>query len=276
MSPGLRRTVDSFAWLVVAAVVIIYLVAKYDITIRERGPGSEHAAAATTAPIDLYPQEPYLTAAGRERPAVRADAEAEYRGLAVAAQNASGTEMLAVDRRLEAAERAFPSDYRFTYARATLAVYGRAEHHEAFYHLRRAAEKAIATERAREMLDGLEEDGAPKGGLRRLAVGHAEWTQLHGALEYRDRNRLWQEHGSGHSVPRPYRKSASHSKDEASASASIQPTERALPARMRASLLLEVGEPCEALVVLQQVRTDPEVEEISHHARDLCLRGPRH
>ena len=58
------------------------------------------------------------------------------------------------------------------------------------------------------------------------------------------------------------------------ASGPIQHTERASSARLRASSLLESGEPCGALVVLQQVRADPEVEEMSRYARELCLRGP--
>ncbi len=296
MSPGFRRAIDSFGWLVVAAVVSMYLVAKYDITIQERSPSTAKAAAAapsnvaraelrpvvarpldsarTTSREDLSPQERYPAPAGLGLPAVGADAGAEYRRLAAAAQNASGAELLTVDRRLEAAERGLPSDYRFTYERARLAVYGRAEHHEAFYHLRRAAEKAIATERAPEMLDRLEEDGRPNGPLRRLAVGHVEWTLLHEALEYGDRHRLWHERGSRHAAPTPIRKAAAHREETVSASGPMQHTERASSARMRASSLLESGEPCGALVVLQQVRADPAVEEMSHYAREMCLRGP--
>ncbi len=296
LSPGFRRTVDSFGWLVVAAIVSMYLVAKYDITIQERRPSTAKAAAAaptnvaraellpvvarphdlarTTSREDLSPQERYPAATGLGLPAVGADAEAEYSRLAKAAQNVSAAELLTVDRRLEAAERALPSDYRFTYERARLAVYGRAEHHEAFYHLRRAAEKAIATERAPEMLDWLEEDGRPNGRLRRLAVGHVEWTLLHEALEHGDRHRLWQERGSRHSAHTPMRKAAAHREETVSASAPMQHTERASSARMRASSLLESGEPCGALVVLQRVRADPEVEEMSRYARELCLRGP--
>ncbi len=162
MSPGFRRAIDSFGWLVVAAVVSMYLEAKYDITIQERRPSTAQAAAAapthvaraellpvvarpndsarSTSREDLSPQERYPVATGLELPAVGGNAGAEYRRLAAAAQNASAAELLSVDRSLEAAERALPSDYRFTYERARLAVYGRAEHHEAFYHLRRAAE----------------------------------------------------------------------------------------------------------------------------------------
>ncbi len=281
LSPGFRRAVDSFGWLVVAVVVILYLVGKYDVTIRERRPGTEKAAAAAlthVARAELRPVGAGPRDSARitplELPARGADAGAAYRKLAAAAQNASGAELLTVDRRLEAAERALPSDYRFTYERARLAVYGRAEHHEAFYHLQRAAEKAIATERAPEMLERLEEDGRPNGRLRRLAVGHVEWTLLHEALEHGDRDRLWHERGSHHSAPTPIRKAAAHREETVSASGPVQHTERASSARMRASSLLESGEPCGALVALQQVRADPEVEEMSRYAREMCLRGP--
>ncbi len=296
LSPGFRRAVDSFGWLVVAAIVSMYLVAKYDITIQERRPSTAKAAAAaptnvaraellpvvarphdlarTTSREDLSPQERYPAATGLGLPAVGADAEAEYSRLAKAAQNVSAAELLTVDRRLEAAERALPSDYRFTYERARLAVYGRAAHHEAFYHLRRAAEKAIATERAPEMLDRLEKDGRPDGRLRRLAVGHGEWTLLHEALEHGDRHRLWHQRGSRHSAHTPMRKAAAQREETVAASGPVRHTERAASARMRASSLLESGEPCGALVVLQQVHADSEVEEMSRYAREKCLRGP--
>ncbi len=256
MSPGFRRAVDSFGWVVVAAVVSMYLVAKYEFTIQERRPSTAEAAAAapihvaraelrpvvarprdftpTTSREDLSPQERVPTATGLGLPPVGADAGAEYSRLAAAAQNASGAELLSVDRSLEAAERALPSDYRFTYERARLAVYGRAEHHEAFYHLRRAAEKAIATERAPEMLDWLEEDGRPHGRLRRLAVGHAEWTLLHEALEHGDRHRLWHERGSRHSAP-------AHREETGSASRPMQHSESSRPRRLpRPKVLLGV------------------------------------
>ena len=154
------RALGTLGWLVAAAVVTLYLMPRYDIVIQERGPRTRAATlAAAVAP-------------GEWKPVV----DERYTHLAAEAENAAGADLLAVDRRLEAAERAFPSDYRFTYERATRAVYGRAEHHEAFYHLRRAAEKAIGTERAPEMLDRLEQDGGPKGPLRKLAVGHDEWS----------------------------------------------------------------------------------------------------
>ena len=243
--PGSGRALGILGWWVAAAVVALYVMASYDITIRERGPDPRPAVlAAATVP-------------GDSKPVV----DERYADLAAEAENASGAEFLAVDRRLEAAERAFPSDYRFTYERATLAVYGRAEHHEAFYHLSRAAEKAIGTDRTREMLSRLERDGSPDGRLRRLAVGHDGWPQLHEALEHRDSDRLWQEHASHRPAATPARKSAPS-----------EPT--AQLARVSVSSPVEDGTPCiDALVALRQVATGPEAEERYQRLRALCLRG---
>ncbi len=226
------RALGISGWLVAAAAVALYVMAEYDVTIRERGPGAGTAAAASGS--DGAPDEPEPAGSAR------------HRSLAAQARNASGAELLDMDRRLEAAEWEFPSDYRFTYERAGLAVYGRAEHHEAFYHLRKAAEKAIRTERAGEMLDRLEHDRGPAGRLRRLAVGHSEWRVLHEALEHGDTDRLWHEHG----------------KHEARST------------RRRASSLIDSREPCiGALTALQHLRTDPEAKAIYRDMRELCLRG---
>ena len=70
------RALRSSGWLVAAAVVALYVMAEYDVTIRERGPGAGTAAAASGS----YgaPDEP--EAAGSPR----------YRSLAAQAQKASG------------------------------------------------------------------------------------------------------------------------------------------------------------------------------------------
>jgi hypothetical protein len=234
-------------WLVAAAVAVTYLMVRYDVAIQEREPRTRPAALAAAADVEL----------GEVTPLV----DERYTDLAAAVQIAAGANLLAVERRLQAAEWEFPSDYRFTYERAGLAVYGRAEHHEAFYHLRKAAEKAIRTERAGEMLERLEHDGGPEGRLRRLAAGHSEWRGLHEALEHGDRDGLWNE----------------HRKHEAkSAPPATQPSEQTLSARMRASSLIDSGEPCiGALVALQHVRTNPEAKAIYRDMRELCLRGGR-
>ena len=177
MSPGSVNALGIGGWLVAAGAVIYFLIPRYDVTVRERGPGIQTATAAT----------PSSEVASGELEPVAAGA---YKNLAVETRNAEGAGLLTIDRRLEAAEREFPSDYRFTYERAALSVYGRADHHEAFFHLRRAAEKAIGTEGSREMLHRLKRDGSSNERLAKLAVGHEEWSVLSEALENRDADRL--------------------------------------------------------------------------------------
>ena len=240
MSPSSGRTLGISGWLVAATVVTLYLMARYDVTIQERGPATR--AATLAAAVNLAPSE--------LKPVV----DERYTHLAAEAQEAAGADLPALDRRLEAAEREFPSDYRFTYERATLSVYGRADHHEAFFHLFRAAEKAIGTGRSLEMLDRLERDGRPDQRLRRLAAGHDEWSALHEALENRDRNRLWSEHASHRPVP------------------SVA-TER-VPTRVSVSSRLDHATPCiDALIALRKVRVDPKAESDYHRLEKLCLRG---
>ena len=242
--PGSGRALGISGWLVAVAIAIAYLMARYDVTIQERRPRSE--AAALAAAVNVAP--------GEVKPVV----DERYHDRAAEVQIAAGADPLALDRNLEAAEREFPSDYSFTYERATLAVYGRAGHHEAFHHLRRAADKAIETGRAREMLDRLEQDGEAKGRLRRLAVGHDEWSVLQQALEKRDRDRLWHAHASHLPVPTTTRKSA--------------PTNQS--ADRRVSSPLEHDTPClDALVALRQGPMDLEAQRRYHRLQEVCLSG---
>src|SRR6267142_364273 len=76
------------------------------------------------------------------------------------------------------AEKQYPSDYRFPYERAKLAIKESESrsHNEAFSALSLAAEKAIHTGKAREMLDLLESDKA--GDFHKLSHGHHEWNEL--------------------------------------------------------------------------------------------------
>jgi len=238
---GTASALGISGWLVAAALAITYLMARYDVTIQERRPRTH--AATPAAAVDLARRAVTPVVAERS-----SDLGAEVRV-------AAGADLLAVDRRLEAAEREFPSDYRFTYQRATLAVYGRAEHGEAFHHLRRAADKAIGTDRAGEMLDRLEQDGGAGGRLRRLAVGHAEWSMLHEALEHRDRDRLWRAHASHRPAP-------------------TQQTHDGVPALMSVSSPLDQETPCiDALLARPQVPGDPGAESTYHSLREVCLRA---
>jgi hypothetical protein len=87
-------------------------------------------------------------------------------------------------------ERQYPRDYRFPYERAKLAAKGSKANSrtEAFKALSVAAEKAISTGKANEMLSGLEADKA--GDFQKLAQGRQEWTKLLTALKRKDMSLL--------------------------------------------------------------------------------------
>jgi hypothetical protein len=93
-------------------------------------------------------------------------------------------------------ERQYPRDYRFPYERAKLAAKGsRANSRsEAFKALSVAAQKAISTGKANEMLSGLEVDKA--GDFQKLAQGRQEWTKLLTALKRRDSSLLSRDHSN--------------------------------------------------------------------------------
>ncbi len=123
-------------------------------------------------------------------------AEAVYDRLAEQRWRASGDALLALDEQLKAAEADYPLDFRFSYERAKLVVFGRHDHHEAFARLRRAAEKAIRTDRTETMLEMLRSDATRDGPFWKLSQGHSEWEQTHDALENRDRSDLWHKHSA--------------------------------------------------------------------------------
>jgi hypothetical protein len=87
-------------------------------------------------------------------------------------------------------ERQYPRDYRFPYERAKLAVKGSQANSrtEAFKALNAAAEKAITTGKANEMLSGLETDKT--GDFSKLAQGRYEWSRLVAALKRKDTSLL--------------------------------------------------------------------------------------
>ena len=77
----------------------------------------------------------------------------------------------------------FADDYRFPYELARIAIveHERNFHKEAFAALARAAQKAINTGKAVEMLQSLNKDR--DGDFQKLAHGHREWAQLEKALK---------------------------------------------------------------------------------------------
>ena len=124
-----------------------------------------------------------------ERATVRPEDET-LKNLRARRATADQSDRAALLKELTAAEEQFPNDYRFPYERAKLSINDREthSHHEAFDALLLAAEKAIKSGKASEMLSSLEAD--KEGDLRKLARGHGEWKQLENALQSKDGSML--------------------------------------------------------------------------------------
>ena len=87
-------------------------------------------------------------------------------------------------------EKRFPNDYRFPYERAKLVAKAtnRAARKDAFNALATAAERAIKSDKANEMLEGLETD--KRGDFQKLAHSRREWNQVVEALKSKDTDLL--------------------------------------------------------------------------------------
>jgi len=81
-------------------------------------------------------------------------------------------------------EREFPNDYRFPYERAKMAASDAKSLDQVFQALFIAAQKAIKSGKATEMLQVLDTDKVRE--FRKLARGHGEWGQIVQSLKNRD------------------------------------------------------------------------------------------
>jgi hypothetical protein len=99
---------------------------------------------------------------------------------------ASASDQSKILKNLSETEKKYASDYRFPYERAKVMVLNRKKNfrEEAFTALARAAQKAIHSGKAREMLQNLNKDS--EGDFQKLAHGHREWGQLQKALKNKD------------------------------------------------------------------------------------------
>jgi hypothetical protein len=91
-----------------------------------------------------------------------------------------------VAEEIEAAEKKYPQDYRFSYEHARLLQDSNAK--EALRSLFSGAEKAIDNGKSAEMLNNLTRDEA--GDFKKLARGHREWKTLVKALKDNDKKEL--------------------------------------------------------------------------------------
>ena len=117
-----------------------------------------------------------------------ASADDELKGLRdrrMKGQPSEGPQIVAA---VEAAEKKYPTDYRFPYERAKLSIKGVISHHEAFEALFAAAEKAIDNGKSQQMLNDLMSD--KDGDFYKASRGHHEWEALVEALESNDKAHL--------------------------------------------------------------------------------------
>ncbi len=139
------------------------------------------------------PSVPVTTEVSRSAPAetttqqVEANPEAELKKLQEKRESAKPSERPKIYQALAKVEKQYPRDYRFSYERAKLAMKG-SHSAAALKALTVAAEKAITTGKANEMLSGLEED--KEGDFSKLSQGRYEWSRLVAALKRKDTSLL--------------------------------------------------------------------------------------
>lgn len=103
--------------------------------------------------------------------------------------SASASERSKIVQAFAKVEKQYPRDYRFPYERAKFVVKTRkSARSEAFKALNVAAEKAIETGKANEMLNGLESDKT--GDFSSLSQGRYEWSRIVAALKRKDTSLL--------------------------------------------------------------------------------------
>jgi hypothetical protein len=152
-------------------------------------------ASATAAPQPIaqasqpQPTVPITTEVSRSAPAetttqqVTATPEDELKKLREKRMSAKPSERPKIYQALAKVEKQYPRDYRFPYERAKLAMTG-SHDSAAFKALNAAAEKAIQTGKAGEMLSGLEEDKT--GDFSKISQARSEWGRLVAALKRKD------------------------------------------------------------------------------------------
>ena len=154
-------------------------VAQQQPATTEPAPTQPAPAAQTTAVAEESPQQPAAVTP-----------EDELKKLREKRMVANSSERSKIFQAIAKVEKQYPRDYRFPYERAKLAANGSkaASRSEAFKALSVAAEKAISTGKANEMLSGLEVDKS--GDFQKLAQGRQEWTRLVAALKRKDMSLL--------------------------------------------------------------------------------------
>lgn len=156
-------------------------------------PAANQPATQTAQPVPATAQPTATVAEEKPQPVTPDD---ELKKLREKRMDANPSERSKIIQAIAKVEKQYPRDYRFPYERAKLAANGSkaTARNEAFKALSVAAEKAISTGKANEMLNGLEADKS--GDFQKLAQGRQEWTRLVAALKRKDMSLLSREPNS--------------------------------------------------------------------------------
>jgi hypothetical protein len=153
----------------------------------------ETASATVAQPAAVTQPVTFTTEVSRSAPTETTTQQAqvtpdeELKKLRERSKSASASERSRIFQAIAKVEKQYPRDYRFPYERAKLVAKG-AKKKEAFKALNVAAEKAITTGKANEMLSGLETDKT--GDFSELSQGRYEWSRLVAALKRKDTSLL--------------------------------------------------------------------------------------
>jgi hypothetical protein len=185
-----------FKLIAIATIALLFLsLGVYGLFRSE----TQTASATTTPPVAENTQPDsnaaITTEVSRDAPAETTTQqlvgpEDELRKLRDQRLRATASERAKILRAFATVERKYPRDYRFPYERAKLTARATraSSRSAAFKALNVAAQKAISTGKANEMLSGLESDKS--GDFSELAQGRNEWTRLVAALKRKDTSLL--------------------------------------------------------------------------------------
>ena len=143
------------------------------------------AQATATFTTEVSRSAPAQTTTTQQVAAVTPDDE--LKKLRERGMTASSSERSKIIQAFAKVEKQYPRDYRFPYERAKFVVKAK-RRTEAFKALKVAAEKAITTGKANEMLSGLETDKTSD--FSELSQGRFEWSRLVAALKRKDTSLL--------------------------------------------------------------------------------------
>lgn len=190
---GINRSVLKLFGILVVGFVIGSAIAvsrfsSSSATTEQPATPQVQASAAPTVQSEVAPAVE-MKPAVMEIPAANPE-DTELERLRQMRSKAGASEQSKILKNFSETERKYSGDYRFPYERAKVVVMTRKKNfrEEAFTALARAAQKAIHSGKAREMLQNLNKDS--DGDFQKLSHGHREWVQLQKALKNKDASAL--------------------------------------------------------------------------------------